>query len=732
MASVGYSVVRNVAILRLNNPPVNGLAHTIRRGIVDRLEKAHKDKDVQAVLLLGNGGTFPAGADIKEFAQGKDGKAFAPPDLVDVCAALGQSELPTVAAIHGTALGGGLETALACHYRVASPRARVGLPEVHLGLLPGAGGTQRLPRLVGVEHAIQMMVGGGMTNAQQALDAGILDALIDEAEADKGGDALLDGALAFVHGTVLDAGAPPLAERVVGNLSVPQKGTLDFNFSAAKAMFSKAGPTKGHAAPPAIVDAVQAAVESADFDTGMAEERRLFDGLFSGPQSSALQHVFFAERASAKVPDLQGAAPADVQRAAVVGFGTMGGGIAMNFMNAGVPVRVMDTDTALLLSGRERVRATYERSSAFRKGVLTPEALDARMNLLSTASSYEELFENNPADVVIEAAFEDLDLKKSIFADLDAHAPKDAVLCTNTSTLDVEAIAASVADPSRVVGTHFFSPANVMRLLENVRTPASSPAAVATVMALGKRLGKVPVLSGNCFGFIGNRMLEGYGQEAAFLVEEGASPAACDAAMNSFGMAMGFFAMSDLAGNDIGHRIREQFGRTGPFRGRYPGVLDVIPAAGFHGQKTGAGWYKYEDGSRVPAPHAEADALINAYRAEHGTLPQPGGAVPDAGEITQRMLFSLANEGFKILEEGIAIRPSDIDTVWCYGYGFPRHKGGPMHWCDQDPEIGLPAMHEALTGYAARFPDSAHLAPAPLLTKLVEEGSTLAEWARKQ
>jgi 3-hydroxyacyl-CoA dehydrogenase len=644
-------------------------------------------------VLIGAGRTFCAGAEIHEF---NSPLSVASPNLRELIALIESSAKPVVAAIHGFAMGGGLEFAMGCHYRVAAPAAQLALPEVKLGLLPGAGGTQRLPRALGVERALGMIVSGDPIEARSAAGTALVDALVE-------GD-LLEGAVAFAE-ALLAQGRPLRRLRdLAANVANPGF------FARERARI--AGAQRGFPAPVKCVDAVEAAVRL-PFDEGVKFERRCFDELLAGDESKALRHAFFGERAVAKIPGMpEDTRTREIRSAAVVGAGTMGGGIAMAFANAGIPVKLLEAKPEALEKGLATIRDKYAATVA--RGKLKQEEMDKRMARISTTLAYTAL---RDTDIVIEAVFEDLQVKKEVFTVLDDVMKTDAILATNTSTLDVDAIAASTTRPQAVIGTHFFSPANVMRLLEIVRGAKTSNETLASVMKLAKTLGKTGVVSGVCDGFIGNRMVERYLQQAFFLLDEGALPQAVDRALQDWGMAMGPFAMSDLAGNDIGWHIRKRRALERP-EFAYSKIPDRLCERGRFGQKTGSGFYRYETGSRAPVPDPVVTKLIEDYRAEARIKPR---TITD-GEIVERCIFALVNEGARILEEGIALRAVDIDIVYLAGYGFPRYRGGPMFFADA---VGLAAviaaMHKYRNGYHGECWEA-----APLLAKLAAEGKTFS------
>ena len=686
---MSYATDGAVAVITLDNPPVNGLGHALRSEILAGLERAAADAAVQAVVLIGKGKAFSGGADIREL---NTAKLSAEPTLLTVISAIEQSPKPVIAAIAGLAMGGGLELALGCHYRVASPGAQIALPEVKLGLLPGAGGTQRLPRLVGVERALDLIVTGAAAASEEV--KGLFDAILD-------GD-LLRGAVAF-------------ANRIAGQRPLPLVRDLPNAHPHANALFQAARARLGGRGNPAPLKALEAMAAGVGrpFAEGLAAERALFLELLASAESKALRHAFFAERAAARIPDLpDDLVPRPVRSAAVIGAGTMGGGIAMNFANAGIPVVVLEARQEQLDRGLATIRKNYESSA--KKGKLSAAQVEERMGLIRPTLDYPDLAQ---ADLVIEAVFEDLAVKEAVFKKLDAVMKPGAILATNTSTLDVDAIAGFTSRPQDVIGTHFFSPANVMKLLEIVRGKATSQAVLAGVMALSKRIKKTGVVSGVCDGFIGNRMLDKYAKQAQLLLEEGALPAQVDGAMESFGMAMGPFRMSDLAGGDVSWLIRKRRYAEQPERKRQV-IPDRLCELGRFGQKTSAGWYSYEKGKRDAIADPIVEELILAYSKEAGIARR---FIPDE-EIVQRCVFALVNEGALLLEEGIAQRASDIDIVYLMGYGFPSWRGGPMFHADA---VGLDQVLEALGRFAQNpHADPQFWKPAPLLQRLVREGKT--------
>jgi len=683
--SVDISTRGRVAVLTVDNPPVNALSQHVRKGLHDGIKQATADGAVQAIVIACAGRTFIAGADITEF-----GKPPAEPSLHSVLDLIEGSPKPVVAAVHGTALGGGLEVTLACHYRVAVKAARFGLPEVKLGILPGAGGTQRLPRVVGVEKGLSMMVSGDPIGADEALKAGLIDEIVN-------GDLAAAG-VTFAE-KVLNEKRPLRKIRDLDDKLAAVRGKPEVFANFRKSI---ARQTRGFRAPENIVKAVEAAV-SLPFDQGLKRERELFVELLNSPESKAQRYFFFAEREAAKVPDVPAdTPPRDVKKAAVIGAGTMGGGIAMNFANAGIPVTVIEVAQEALERGLGIVRKNYEATAA--RGRLTAADVEKRMELITGTTDFKAAAD---ADMVIEAVFEEMPVKKDVFAKLDAICKPDAVLATNTSTLDVDEIASATRRPESVIGTHFFSPANVMRLLENVRGQKSSKTTIATAMTIGRRIGKVPVLVGVCYGFVGNRMLHQRGLQAEKLILEGAAPHQVDRVLTDFGFPMGPFAMSDLAGLDVGWRIRKGRGVKAP-------VADRICELGRLGQKTGAGYFKYEKGDRKPVPDLEVEKIIVDVATSMGITRR---AISDE-EILQRLLYPMVNEGAKILDEKIAIRASDIDVIWVYGYGWPVYRGGPMFWADS---IGLRALRDRLLEFKTQSGD-AFWTPAPLLDRLATEG----------
>ena len=688
--STSYAVHGPVAVVTLNNPPVNGLGHALRSGIVAALDQALADPQVQAIVLTGSARAFSGGADVREFGTPKAGQE---PTLPSVIRALDGATKPVVAAIAGVCLGGGLELALGCHYRVAKPDASLGLPEVKLGLLPGAGGTQRLPRLIGLEPALNMIVSGQPVPANAFAGTPLVHALIE-------GD-LVEGAVAFAA-QVAARGEPLPRAR---DLKVKQPNADAFLQFARNTV---AAASKPFPAPLQCVEAVAASLKP--FDEGLQTERTLFQALMQTPESRALRHVFQAERAAAKVPGLpEGTVLRPIARVGVIGAGTMGGGITMNFLNAGIPVVLLEMKQEALDRGLATIRKNYENS--MKKGKLKPEQVEQRMGLITPTLEYAAL---KDADLIVEAVFEEMGVKEAVFRQLDAVAKPGAILASNTSYLDIDRIATFTQRPQDVIGLHFFSPANVMRLLEIVRGAQTAPDVLATSLQLAKQIKKVAVVSGVCDGFIGNRMLARYGAAAQGLINAGALPQQIDGALQKFGLAMGPFRMGDLAGLDIGWATRKRKAAEAGVEMK-PIVADKLCEAGRFGQKTGAGWYRYEAGNRTPLPDSVTEQLIADYRAAHGITPRKIGDE----EIVERCIFALVNEGARILEEGIAARASDIDLVYLNGYGFPLHRGGPMLYADT---VGLPQVVRSLRRFAAEPGADASWQPAPLLVRLAEEG----------
>jgi 3-hydroxyacyl-CoA dehydrogenase len=692
-----------VAVITINNPPVNALSPGVPEGISEGIDRIEKDDGVRAAVVIGGGRTFVAGADIKEFIKMTQSKGGLGPGLLPLLLRIENCSKPVVMAIHGTAFGGGLELAMSGHYRVAAPAAQVGQPEVKLGLIPGAAGTQRLPRLAGVAKAVEMCTGGNPVKAQAALEAGILDRLID-------GD-FLNGAVAFAR-EIAGRACPKTRERNQ-KLGVSQEnGTI---FAAARDAVRK--KQRNLIAPLAAIDAIEAATRL-PFEEGCETEAKLFLDCLYSDQSKALIHVFFGEREVAKIPDVPKETPViPVNSAAVVGAGTMGGGIAMVFANAGIPVLLKEADQAALDRGLANIQKNY--ATSVRRGRFTQQFVDERLKLIRPTLSYDDF---SKADMVIEAVFEGMALKKEVFGELDRVCKPGAILASNTSTLNLDEIASVTSRASSVVGTHFFSPANVMRLLEIVRGQATSKAVITTCMQLSKKLGKVGVLVGNCRSFVGNRMFHPYVREATFLVEEGASVEAVDKALYDFGMAMGPLATLDLAGLDVGWRIRKEYRHLEKPGIRQPFAGDRLCEMGRFGQKTGAGWYKYDE-SRLAIPDPEVALWTKRWAAEAG-IPQ---RQIQPGEIVDRCIYALVNEGARILEEGYALRAGDIDIIYINGYGFPAYHGGPMWYADT---VGLKKVYERI----GEFHDvhGELWEPARLLKQLAAEGKTFADFDKQK
>ena len=696
--SASYEVRGAVALITLNNPPVNGLGHETRKAVAEGIEKAEDDAAVKAIVITGAGKAFSGGADIREFGSPK---ALAEPNLLSLIARVEGASKPVVAAVHSVCMGGGLELALGCHYRVASSGASIALPEVKLGILPGAGGTQRLPRAIGVEPALNMIVSGEPVKSEHlALIPG--QKLFDRVfERD-----FMDSAIAFANEI---AAVRPLP--MVRDIKCKHpEGDAYFGFArnTAKAM------AKNFPAPARCVDCVEQATK-ARFEDGLKYEREAFAALMLTPESKALRHAFFAERAASKVPDIPEDTPVrPIAKVAIIGAGTMGGGIAMNFLNAGLPVVLLEMKQEALDKGLGIIRKNYE--AQVKKGKLKEDKYAERMALLSTTLSYDDLRE---ADLVIEAVFEEISVKQQVFEQLDAVMKPGAILASNTSTLDLDKIASFTRRPQDVIGMHFFSPANVMKLLEVVRGAKTAPDVLMTVMKLGKVIRKTCVVSGVCDGFIGNRMIEQYSRQAGFLLEEGCTPQQVDKAVEKFGFAMGPFRMGDLAGNDIGWAIRKRRYVEKPDQ-RYSKTADLLCELGRFGQKTGAGWYDYVPGKRDAIPSQLVNDMLGKHRADLGLAPRK---ISDE-EIVQRLVYALVNEGAHIVEEGIALRASDIDMVYLTGYGFPLWRGGPMNYADT---VGLWNVVQAMKKFSKNpADDAAFWQPAPLLARLAAEGKTFS------
>jgi 3-hydroxyacyl-CoA dehydrogenase len=682
-----------VAVIVVDNPPVNALKQEVRAGLKDAFTRARDDDAIHAIVLTAAGRTFMAGADITEFD-----KPPQPPGLAEVLDLMDASKKPIVAGLFGTPLGGGLEVALACHYRVAAPTTRLGLPEIKLGILPGAGGTQRLPRLIGIDKALPMILSGDPIPAAQARENGLVDEIVE-------GD-VTEGAIAFARRV--------LAEKRPLRRVRDMEEKLEFYRANPKAydevVAKSARRTRGLAAPAAAIECVRWSFEL-PMEEAERRVREAFAELRDGEQSKSQRHIFFAEREAAKVPDMPaGTRPREIRRAAVIGAGTMGGGISMCFANAGIPVTIIETSREALDRGLAVIAKNYQNTVA--RGGLKADEMERRLKLLNGVTDLEAA---RDADIVVEAVFEEMDLKKQVFGKLDKIAQPNAVLATNTSYLNVNEIAKSTQRPPSVLGMHFFSPANVMRLLEIVRGAATAPDVLATAIAVGRKIGKVPAVVGVTHGFVGNRMLHARGIEAERMLLEGALPQDVDGALTEFGFPMGPFAMGDLAGLDVGWRVRKASGAKAE-------IADALVEAGRYGQKTGRGFYRYEGGSRSPIPDAEVEKLIVEASVRHGVKRRN----LDRKEIFERLIFPLINEGARILDEGIATRPGDIDVIWVYGYGWPVWTGGPMHYADR---VGLPYIRDRLAEIAARAGNT-KLEPAPLLTKLAQSGGKFSSYAK--
>ena len=693
-APVARSMHGDILVVTIDNPPVNALGVDVRRALVEAIDAADGDAAVAAVLLVGSGKTFIGGADIREF-----GKPPMTPFLPDVCNRIEACTKPVVAAIHGAALGGGLEIALSAHYRLALPAAKLGLPEVQLGLLPGAGGTQRTPRLIGAAAALDLMLSGRHAGAAEAAKLGLVDCLVE-------GDDPVAAGLAYTR-ELLQTGARVRRTRDAAALqdADAQKTAID----AARAETAK--KARGLFSPLKIVEAVQAAVEL-PFDDGLALERKLFMECLDSPQRAGLVHAFFAERETAKAPETRAAQPRPLNSVGIVGGGTMGAGIAVAVLDAGLPVTMIERDDEALARGRKNVEKVYDGLVA--KGRIKPEAKEAVMARWSGGTSYDALAQ---VDLVIEAVFEDMGVKHAVFAELDRVCKPGAVLATNTSYLDIDQIAAAISRPQDVVGLHFFSPANIMKLLEIVVPAKVSSDVVATAFELAKKLRKVPVRAGVCDGFIGNRILAVYGQAAHAMMEDGASPYQIDKALRDFGYPMGPFQVSDLAGGDIGWATRKRRAATRDPRARYVQIADRLCERGWFGQKTGRGYYLYPDGARVGTPDPEVEAIVDAERARAGVTPR---SFSD-DEIVRRYLAAMINEGANVVHQKIALRPLDVDVTFVHGYGFPRYRGGPMKYADT---VGLPKILADIREFAKE--DPIFWQPSPLLVELVEQGADFA------
>jgi 3-hydroxyacyl-CoA dehydrogenase len=699
---VQLSKAGDIAVITINNPPVNALSPGVPEGIGGAIEQIEKDAGVKAAVIIGGGRTFVAGADIKEFGKMTAGKSRGP-GLLPLLLKIEDCRKPVVMAIHGTAFGGGLELAMAGHYRVAAPDAQVGQPEVKLGLIPGAAGTQRLPRLARVGKAVEMCAEGNPVKAEGALAAGIVDRIIS-------GD-LLAGAVAFAN----EVAEKPVRKTRDRNEKLGTLGENAALFTAARETARK--KQRGLIAPLAAIDAIEAATKLA-FEQGCEEEQKLFLKCLFSDQSKALIHVFFGEREVAKIPDVPKETPViPVSRVAVVGAGTMGGGIAMTFANAGFAVLLKEADQAALDRGVANIQKNY--ASSVKRGRFTQAFVEERLRLIQPTLRYDDF---GGAEMVVEAVFEGMALKKEVFGDLDRVCKAGAILASNTSTLNIDEIASATKRPQSVIGTHFFSPANVMRLLEIVRGKNTSKEVIATCMQLSKKLGKIGVLVGNCMGFVGNRMFGPYRREAQFLVEEGASVEAVDNALYEYGMAMGPLATGDLAGLDVGWRIRKEYRHLQKPGLRQPIAEDNLCELGRFGQKTGAGWYKYDE-NRKASTDPEVAALVRKWTTEAGIAQRE---IPSE-EIVDRCLYALVNEGARILEEGFALRAVDIDIIYLNGYGFPAYRGGPMWYADT---VGLKKVYERVREFQQRH--GGWWEPAPLLKRLAEQGKTFAEFSSQQ
>ena len=688
-AATKYENDGAVAVVTFTSPPVNALGFELRCEILEGLQKAQDDEKINAIVLMGDGRCFSGGADIREF-----GKPSIEPSLHKIIAYAETSSKPIIAAIHETAVGGALELALGCHYRIGTPTAKLGSPEIKLGLIPGAGATQRLPRLIGVEAALDVILGGEFFSTKHCLDMGLLDRVITED--------LRNGAVSFANDIINRKEALP----VIRNIDAVQTEDNARIFATARNRIERR--SRELIAPAFCIEAIKN-VFQLPFDDGLARERELFLQCIESEQSRAQRHVFFAERTAMRIPNLPNdVVPRSIEIAAVIGAGTMGGGIAMNFANANIPVRIIEVDDVALDRGLNIVRKNY--TSSVSRGRIDQNTMDRALSLISGST---EIADAANADIVIEAITEDLDAKRDVFRALDRICKKEAILASNTSTLDIDALATATSRPTAVIGTHFFSPANIMKLMENVRGAETAPDVIATVIMLARRMGKVPVLARVCDGFIGNRMLHAYTRQANFLLEDGALPHQIDRVICEFGFPMGPFAMGDLAGLDIGWAIRKHRANKRDSNERYSSIADRICELGRFGQKTGAGWYRYEEGSRTPIPDPEIEALIVGTSDE---LSIKRRTFSDK-EILERCMLTLINEGARILEEGIAIRASDIDITWIYGYGFPIHRGGPMYYADQ---LGINKVYDGLKRLEVQQDNS--LKPASLIERLARDG----------
>jgi len=706
--AVSYKLVQvegvgSVGVITIESPPVNALSFKVRAGLQEAGKLAAKNAAVKAVVIRGSGSTFCAGADISEF-----GGQLREPQLVPVINGIEAMNKPVVAAIHGNALGGGMELALGCHHRVALPSARVGLPEVMLGIIPGAGGTQRLPRLVGIQKSLELITSGVALPAPKAKALGILNE-VAAAEPPKGSDAseaVLQFALEYIR-----THNPLPVVRVSEKSVVNELGDAVFDMAIEQSKKQ----ARGFLGPLHCIEAIRAAA-NLPFDQGMLRESQIIGEALQSEQARAQQMMFFAERQAAKNGVPPGGKAGPVRSVGIVGAGTMGAGIAINFLNTGLPTVVLESEKKFLDAGIARIKDVYD--SAVKRKKMSAEQAQRALSLLKPTLEYNDL---SQVDMVIEAVFEDMKLKKEIFAKLDNVCKPEALLCSNTSTLSVDEIASATRRPDRVIGTHFFSPANIMKLLEIVRGAHTSPDSIATLVKVGQAIRKVCVVVGNCDGFVGNRMLAGYGEQSHFLLEEGCSPAQVDKVLYDFGMAMGPFTMYDLSGNDVGWRIRQGKAHLRDPKLRYSKLGDRLCELGRFGQKTSKGWYLYEKGSRTPVPDPAVDTLITQVSQEAGITRR---SFSDE-EIFWRCMLPLINEGFKILEEGIATCPNDIDVVWVYGYGWPVYRGGPMFFAD---EVGLRKVLELMKSFQAQHPDVTHFVPSPLLEKIVNNHWTLKDY----
>ncbi len=695
-----------IGVMTVNNPPVNALSPGVPEGIAQGIAEIENDPALKAGILIGEGQTFIAGADIKQFGKFFSGGAKRDAaGLNPIINGIESCSKPIVCAIHGTAFGGGLEFAMGCHYRIAVASAQVGQPEVKLGIIPGAGGTQRLPRLAGVMKAVEMCAQGDPIKADEALKLGILDRVLADGN-------LKEGAIAYAKELIAE-GKPPRRTRDLKDKLGDEKSNAMI-FGMARQMTQQ--KARGMLAPMKAIDAVEAATKC-PFDEGLVQEAKCFLECLVSPQSRALIHVFFGERAVSKIPGLpKDLKPNEIKKAAIIGAGTMGGGIAMAYANAGIPVVVKEAKQEFLDRGMDTIKKNY--AGTVKKGKLTQEKMDQRLAAIRPTLNYDDF---KDADIVVEAAFEDLEVKRAVFKELDKVCKPDCILATNTSTLDIDKMAEVTSRPQQVIGHHFFSPANVMRLLEIVRGAKTSNEVIATSMALAKKLKKVGVLVGNCFGFVGNRMVGQYTREAQFLLEEGAKPEDVDGALSNFGMAMGPLAMSDLAGVDVGWRVRQGSKHLIPAGQRQSKIVDKLYELGRYGQKTGKGFYKYNAGDRKPVPDPEVEKIIEDCAKEAG-IPRRT-ITPE--EIIERTIYALINEGANILDEEIALRAVDIDIIYIFGYGFPPYRGGPMWYAN---DVGLKKVYERVCEFEKQFGEI--WKPAPLLKKLAEEGKNFEAFDR--